>query len=54
MTEVVIKENENGEPYIEFPTDIIDRLGWQDGDNVEFIDNKNGSITVRKIEPGEI
>ena len=50
MTEVTVKENIDGEPYIQLPDEVVAKLGWKEGDDVEFIKNKNGSLTIRKID----
>lgn len=35
--------------YINFPDDLLEAAGLKEGDNVEWIDNENGSYTLRKI-----
>lgn len=36
--------------YIELPDDLMVEAGWNLGDNLEWIDNKDGSWTMKKIE----
>lgn len=43
-----IKEDENGEPMIEFPQDLIEETGWSEGTHIEWIDNKDGSFTMKE------
>lgn len=31
-----------------FPEDFLKELGWQEGDMLEWIDNKDGSFTLVK------
>lgn len=31
-------------------SDIVDELGWKEGDVIEWIDNKNGTYTLVKKE----
>lgn len=31
-------------------SDIVDELGWKEGDVIEWIDNKDGTFTLRKKE----
>ena len=50
MCEVEIIETAEGDLYFDIPTYILKRYGWEDGDDIEFIDNKDGSITLRKVE----
>jgi hypothetical protein len=46
-----VKENENGDAIIEFPEDVMAQAGWNEGDNIQWTDNKDGSWTLTKIEP---
>lgn len=41
---------ETGDQILEFPDDLMESAGWAEGDNLEWIDNKNGTWTLRKIE----
>ena len=50
MREVQLIETAEGDLYFDIPTDILVRYGWEDGDDIEFIDNKDGSILLRKVE----
>lgn len=45
---VEIKQYGMGEPFIELPKEATDGLGWQDGDEIEWIDNDDGSYTLMK------
>jgi len=49
--EVQIKHRKGGERFIDLPVEITDALGWKEGDDVEFINNKDGTVTIRKTEP---
>lgn len=33
-----------------FPDELWELMGWKEGDTVEFIDQKDGSFILRKIE----
>ena len=33
-----------------FPDEMIEKLGWKEGDVLEWIDNKDGSFTLKKPE----
>ena len=49
-----VKEDpENGYCILEFPEDLMEEAGWKEGDELEWIDNKNGSYTLKKKEPTE-
>ena len=35
--------------YIQFPDDLLEAANLKEGDQVEWIDNKNGTYTLRKV-----
>ena len=35
---------------ITFPDEMIESLGWKEGDMLEWIDNKDGSFTLKKSD----
>lgn len=41
---------EDGECIMPIPDEIMEEMGLEIGDELEFIDNKNGTITLRKKE----
>lgn len=42
-----INSDHNG-LYVEFPDELVEILGWEINDKVVWIDNKDGSFTVRR------
>ena len=50
ITQIEIQDNSDGELFFEIPPALLEDLGWQEGDEVKFIDNKNGSFTIRKVK----
>jgi len=32
------------------PNELIEKLGWKDGDMLDWIDNKDGTFTLKKLE----
>ena len=45
----VIQDPDNpAELLLDLGTDVCDALGWQPGDEVQWIDNKDGSWTIQK------
>lgn len=38
----------SGEYYLQLPDDLLDTLGWKEGDTLEYIDNGDGSFSVKK------
>jgi len=45
----IIYDEKLDEYFIDL-SDIADELGWKENDIVEWIDNKDGTFTVRKKE----
>ena len=46
MTEV--KEDNQGNLFIEIE-ELLDELDWKIGDDLEWIDNDDGTFTLRKV-----
>jgi hypothetical protein len=38
----------SGEYFLTLPDDLLDKLSWSEGDCIEWIDNNNGTLSVRK------
>jgi hypothetical protein len=38
-----------GEYYVNFPDDLLNAANLKEGDQIEWVDNKDGSYTLRKI-----
>jgi hypothetical protein len=45
-----IKENGDGEAYIQLPIEMIEELGWDKKTPLEWIENDDGSISLTKVE----
>ena len=45
---IPVQENEQGEQFIEFPEDLLKETGWKESDCIEWIDNHDGSFTLKK------
>ena len=45
---IPVQENEQGEQFIEFPDEVLKETGWKDGDTIEWIDNHDGSFTLKR------
>lgn len=43
-----VEEDENGELYITFPEEVIEELGWQEGDILNW-DVKGEGIILSKV-----
>jgi DNA polymerase III alpha subunit (gram-positive type) len=40
----------SGEYFVSFPDDLLEAANLKEGDNVEWIDNENGTWTLKKVE----
>jgi len=47
---LIQKDPETGELYIELPKDTLAKLGWTEDDDLEWIENPDGSWQVIKKE----
>lgn len=45
-----VTETEQGEAVIQFPEDVLEQAGWNEGDNLQWTDNGDGSWTLTKLE----
>ena len=45
---IEIQENNSGDLFIEFPGELIDELGWQEGDILNW-DLKGDGIVLSKV-----
>lgn len=43
-----VQEDENGELFVTFPEDIVEALGWQEGDVLEW-KLKGNSVLLSKL-----
>ena len=44
----VTLEGDEEECFLPLPEDLLDHLGWNDGDVLEWIINDDNTITIRK------
>jgi hypothetical protein len=49
----VEEDPENGDLILPFTDEILAEVGWKTGDTIEWIDNKDGSWTMRKKDGNE-
>lgn len=47
--EVEIQETKEGELYFQIPEELIDKLGWKEGDELKFIEKGNRLIQIKKM-----
>lgn len=48
MKQLIVKQDDDGELYIELPPELLDQLGWSIGDDLEWIVEEDGKILLRK------
>jgi len=39
----------SGDIVLPLPQDMLDQIGWTEGDTLEWIDNKDGSWSIQKV-----
>lgn len=44
-----VQEDEHGECFVQLPDELIDELGWQVGDELEYT-MEDESIILRKVD----
>lgn len=49
MNEVTIEESEDGELFFKLPEDMIERLGWDVGCELEFVIYEDNAFMIRKV-----
>jgi hypothetical protein len=40
----------SGDLVLPLPQDLLDGAGWNEGDTIEWIDNNNGTWSMKKVE----
>lgn len=51
----IVIQDENGELMLQFSPEMINELGWREGDTIVWdIDENGGPILARKIKPEEL
>jgi AbrB family looped-hinge helix DNA binding protein len=46
--ESIIEEDENGDLILTIPPQILDAMGWKEGDSLDISLTENGSICLKK------
>lgn len=47
MNELKLQETDNGELFFSIPDDILDRLGWEEGDEIKFVEQDGGFLLTK-------
>lgn len=48
-TQLEVKENIDGELYFDLPDELLNRLGWQEGDDIKFVE-QDGGFLIKKVK----
>ena len=46
----VEEDPETGDCILTFPPDLLEKAGWKEGDTINWIDQKDGSWKLEKID----
>lgn len=49
MNELKLQETDDGELFFSIPDDILDRLGWEQGDEIKFVE-QDGGFLLKKVK----
>ena len=49
FTSKVVEICDNGDAIIELPPELLEEMGWKEGDTLD-ISEKNGKIIIKKID----
>lgn len=47
---IQVQEDKDGELFLQFPQQMIDDLGWSEGDELAWIVHDDGTIILKKKE----
>lgn len=48
MNELKLQETDDGELFFNIPDDVLERLGWKEGDEIKFVE-KDGGFLLKKV-----
>lgn len=46
----VEEDPKTGDYMLTFPTDLLEQAGWKEGDNIKWIDQKDGTWRLEKVD----
>lgn len=47
--ELKLKETDDGELFFNIPDDVLQRLGWEEGDEIKFVERNSGFL-IKKVK----
>lgn len=48
MNELKLQETDDGELFFNIPDDVLNRLGWEEGDDIKFVE-QDGGFLLKKV-----
>jgi bifunctional DNA-binding transcriptional regulator/antitoxin component of YhaV-PrlF toxin-antitoxin module len=45
--ELKLKETEDGDLFFNIPDDVLERLGWKEGDEIKFVEQDGGFLLTK-------
>ena len=48
MNQLKLQETDDGELFFNIPDDVLDRLGWEEGDDIKFVE-QDGGFLLKKV-----
>ena len=48
MKTLEVKQNKHGELYIEFPNELLNQVGWDEGDTLLWEELDHGAWSIKK------
>lgn len=49
MNELKLEETDDGDLFFNIPDDVLERLGWEEGDEIKFVE-KDGGFLLKKVK----
>ena len=49
MNELKLQETEDGELFFNIPDDVLERLGWEEGDEIKIVE-QDGGFLLKKVK----
>lgn len=53
IEELQVKETADGDLFFTIPDEVLERLGWKEGDDLKF-EERNGSVFIKKVKYANI
>lgn len=47
---IIEEDPDSGDGILTFPPDLLEQAGWKEGDTLEWIDQKDGSWRLEKVD----